>query len=432
MQTFPAHPYPSLRQRILFGFLLVLAVVYIGFEYTHDGDFLIYYQAAADMLQGKNVYENFYGQSHVFPYYSSPTWALLTGILTPLPFPLAAAVWKACSLFFLYRIWVLMESYFDVHALSVKEYRTFVLLSFFSVSFVIYRNFALNQFTVFLLYVVLQGTHWIIEEKKPVLGALLISLGIACKVLPLVIVPYLIYRKEWKGALLIPVCFVAWLLLPAFLVGVPECIQLLQDWWVRINPNNEMNIFDVSTNDIHGLPSLISTLFIKDIGFDQYTLHIRRHIVDLDPSVVVVIIQSIRLLFLLFTLYFLRTLPFVREERPQWKFWELGYVLLVTPLIFPQQRLYAFLFIFPMVTYLAYYLIRLNQERIAQKQPIPFRFYVYVLGLILFNLELIFGNYREHYWHYKTVTYSVFILLYFYASHPPKVLPTSGAPTDTK
>ena len=112
----------QLRQRILFGLLFVLGVVYLVFEYDHVGDFLVYYQASQNLFLSKNIYAEGYGEMHVLPYYGSPSLAFLLGPFTLLPFPIAAMAWKICSLFFLYRTWLLIESYFDIQALSPREY----------------------------------------------------------------------------------------------------------------------------------------------------------------------------------------------------------------------------------------------------------------------------------------------------------------------
>lgn len=417
-----AHPYLQIRRNILLVLLSLLAIVYVGVEFYRPGDFLIYYQASKDLFLGKDIYSQFYGESNVFPYLSSPFLAFLLGPLTLLPFPFAAALWKLINLFFLYRIWTLIESYFEVDKLSKKEYKWFVWLSFLSVSYVIYRNFALNQFTVFLLFTVLEGVHWIFKEKKDFLGALIIAVGITAKLMPLVALPYLVYRGKWKASVSILVFVVLLSFLPTLAVGIESCCALLQAWGKTVNPNNDLNAYDVMTNDVHGLPALVSTLLIKEIGFNEYTLTLHRHLLDLDPKLVLVIIQVVRLMFVGFTLFFLRTWPFKDAKNEKWQYWEIGYLLLVTPLVFPQQRQYAFFFFFPALTYLAYYVLRLNQLRIQNGEKIPVRFYVYAVALVVFNLELIFGNYREHYWHFKTLTYSALTLLVLYAITPPSLL----------
>ncbi|MBC7390953.1 MAG: DUF2029 domain-containing protein [Opitutaceae bacterium] len=397
-------------RKITLGIIMgVLGIVYLGFEYFQDGDFFIYYHASRELFQLKNIYREFYGACECFPYFGSPTLALILGPFANLPFFFAAFLWKGLNLFFLYRSWILLEKYFDLNGFTKNEYITFVTSSIFSVSFVIYRNFHLGQFTIFLLYVILEGIYQI-RSGKAAFGSAIIALGIISKVMPIVALPYLIYRNHWKSALMVIAFTMIFLFLPMVYLGWEQTLFLIKEWKTSIDPVNEMNIFDVSTNDIHGLASLISTLFIPGIE-DLHTLHLRRHIFVLNKETVELIIHAGRLLLIVGTIYFLRTWPFKKEDNPLKQIWELGYILLITSLVFPQQRLYAFYFLFPALTYLVYNFIVIRKSKDFTLSISKWWFYIFILGVLIFNLELILGNFRQFYWHYKTVTYSVLILL---------------------
>ena len=403
--------------RIIIG---VLGIVYLGFEYFQDGDFFIYYHASKELFQLKNIYREFYGACECFPYFGSPTLALILGPFAVLPFFFAAFLWKGLNLFFLYRSWILLEKYFNLRGFTKNEYITFVTASILSVSFVIYRNFHLGQFTIFLLYVILEGIDQIRSEKK-YLGSAIIALGIISKVMPIVALPYLFYRNYWKSAMMVIVFTVMFLFLPTVYLGWEQTLFLIKEWKTSIDPSNEMNIFDVSTNDIHGLASLISTLFIPGIE-DLHTLHIRRHIFILNKDTVEILIHSGRLILIVGTIYFLRTWPFKKETNSLKQIWELGYILLITPLVFPQQRLYAFYFLFPAVTYLVYSFIVIRRSNSNSCSISNLWFYIFIFGVLIFNLELIIGNFRQFYWHYKTVTYSILLLLVVLTRMRPDII----------
>ena len=93
--------------------------------------------------------------------------------------------------------------------------------------------------------------------------------------------------------------------------------------------------------------------------------------------------------------------------------WELSYILAITPLVFPQQRSYGFLLLFPAVAYLMY---QLFFSGISRKKGLKTAF---ILILLLLNLELLLGNFREYYWHFKTLTYASLMLLGLLAMMPP-------------
>ncbi len=412
--------YSRIRKITLIILMLLLALVHVAGEWKDTGDFLIYYQAAGDILQHENIFAKGYGEAYALPYYGSPVLALILAPFTLLSYPVAAAIWKLISIVLLYRIWVRMESFVDVTALSVKAYSWFIIASFLAVSFVLYRNLHLAQFTIFLLFACLEG-YCLIRSGKNVPGGMLIAVGVVCKIVPLIMLPYLLYRRFFRAAGWTLVFISGLLLLPVLFIGWEQCAFLNQQWWRSINPSKSMNIFDVSTPDIHGITSLVATLLIDGVGIDKHTLTVRRHILDLPPAIVAMIIQVARAGLVLFTVYFLRTAPFVKEENREKNLWEIGYLFLVAPLVFPQQRLYAFLFLFPAVFYLNYKMalhFSIRSDRLPKRYPKAF--FIYVSAVLVFNLELLVGNFREYYWHFKTVTYCALIILAIYAIYCPQ------------
>jgi len=409
-------PRLRIRRYTLLALLLLFAVAHIVAEWNATGDFLIYYQAAQDVLQYKNIFVEEYGPALALPYYGSPVLAVALVPFTFLSYPVAAAIWKLLNLALLYRIWVRLESFVSVRRLPEKVYFSFILITFFCVSFVLYRNFHLAQFTVFLLFACREGYHQI-QKGRNIPGAVFIAAGILCKILPIVLLPYLLYRRFFRGALWTLIAVVAMLWLPALFLGWKHTMFLNQQWWHSINPSNAINVFDVSTEDIHGVASWLATLFIDGIGIDEDTLSIRRHIVDLNPDLVVIIIQFVRISLIGFTLFFLRTMPFRAVHNKEQILWEMGYLLLVAPLIFPQQRLYAFLFFLPAIFYLNY---RMALQFLRSGRRFPRYFFLYAFAILVFNLELLVGNFREYYWHYKTVTYCALVILFIYAKYRPQ------------
>jgi hypothetical protein len=108
--------------------------------------------------------------------------------------------------------------------------------------------------------------------------------------------------------------------------------------------------------------------------------------------------------------------------------YELSYIFLVIPLIFPHQQHYAFFFIFPATTYLLFYLFivffqenKYKSEKYYQSKKIGF---IAALGIIylLTNSHFIIGVFNNYYDHYKTLTYGVLILMAMLAFCNPKKL----------
>lgn len=266
-----------------------------------------------------------------------------------------------------------------------------------------------------MLYLSLEGIYQIREKNNEFLGALLISLAIIIKVSPIVLLPYLLYRKHFKAGISIVVLCVSYIFIPTLLVGWSKNMDLWSTWWTIISPDE--NFLDVNNRKNHGLSTLISTLFIENIedNNNRVTIDSRRHLLDLGVDAVKVIIYSARACLVLLTLYFLRTKPFIKQVGKMHEIWEISYLLLIIPLFFPQQRLYNFIFLLPAISYLLFLLLNKKEKiKYLKMKTILFSIAVFVL-----NLELILGFLRRYFWHYKSITYASIVLLILLVLSPP-------------
>ena len=93
-----------------------------------------------------------FGTGKDLPYMASPALAYLFYPMSLLPFKIAAALWKTVNILLVFRLWGQFEKYFVSIKWKGKQHRNWILLSVLSLSFIIYRNFHLSQFSVILLY----------------------------------------------------------------------------------------------------------------------------------------------------------------------------------------------------------------------------------------------------------------------------------------
>jgi hypothetical protein len=401
--------------------LLALAIAFLGVEFPRKGDLHIYLQAARDLLEGEQIYHNLYGDAKVFVYMGSPTLAFLLSGFSSLSFVASAIIWKSLSLVLLGRIWFLLKDNLPWNTLDYQKKNWILLGTGLAASFLLYIEFHMVQFTIFILFTSLEGLHQIRVRKSPLLGSVILGLGIISKILPIVMLPYLLYRGKWKAVCFTTIAVVALALLPAIVLGWHETISLYSSWFDVINPTNSSNSLDVTTRTVHGIGALISTLCIPEIG-NVETLPIRRHLLSLHPELVQGIVVIVKLFLIVFTIRLLGIRGiFTDPENKLARFWELSYILMITPLIFPAQRSYAFLFILPALVYLIYGFVKLG--RTAK----PWQLGLFVLSLITINLDLIAGEFREYFWHYKTLTYGVIALLIFLVWMTPSKLSENKA-----
>lgn len=393
--------------KILIIILFIFTVIFTAGEYSRTGDFYIYYVASSFLFSNTDIYNQLYGTPPLFEYYGSPFLTLLLYPFTYIPLPVAALLWKLLNIIILFRTWKLIEKHLDLTALNSRNYKLWVGASFAAASFPIYTNFHSLQLTFIILYCVLEGLHAIGNKKQLLPGAIIIATGILIKIAPFVTIPYLVYRRHFKAALGVGIVLVLLAITPSLFLGWEKNAALWSGWFNQINPQSEVNTYDMNNSKNHGLSAFITALFIKGINHSESPLHIRRHIVDLSPETVKSIILAARLSFIGFMLYFLRSLPFKRQQNKLHQFWEISYLLLVIPLLLPQQRPYNFILLWPAIAYSLYYLIVCMQSK---KHNAAWKLYLLIFGLVVFNLELFIGAFREYYWHFKTLTYSTFII----------------------
>jgi hypothetical protein len=271
----------------------------------------------------------------------------------------------------------------------------------------------LGQTTILLLFLSLEALH-LDERKKEWSAGILLSLAINIKLLPAVLLPYWIYRARWKSVVIAGACMMLWWLLPAAWLGAERTSTLMHSYVELINPAQDKHVLDVEETSFHGLSTLLSTLFSSH-AHEHNGPGWKRNIADCSMETLSILINAARLFFVLFILYFLRTLPFKSATSSLHRAWELSYVLLVIPLIAPHQQHYAFLFALPAIAYVSYFLLVIKPNRAVMLWS------AFLVAMVSFNLALWLGAFNVWYNHYKILTYGALILVVLLAVLVPPV-----------
>lgn len=403
---------------IVSGVLLFLVIL---LEAQVKGDFDIFMYASADLLKGKNIYAETYHEW--YHYYYSVFFALVLSPLTFLPLYFVKVLWLSANVFFVYRIWKVISSLLPLDFLSKKIQMIFTVLAFLFVLKFLRDNFHVAQVTILILYLTLEGLR-LIWNDKPLMGAFLLALGIDIKLLPLVFLPYLIYRGEWKALFFCLLFLFVFALIPGIFIGFEFNSFLLAERWNLLNPSNQEHVLDTAERSFHSLTTFLATLLVEDSG-DKFALPLKRNVADLTIDQLNLVINIARLLLIGFTLYFLRSKPFKSSVQPLQRLYEISYICLVIPLIFPHQQHYAFFFIFPASTYLLFYLFRKYYSDSNSLLKVSHSSRNVLSGLLiliffLVNSHFILGTFNEYYDHFKTLTWGVLLLLIVLACCPPE------------
>ena len=330
---------------------LIFALVFQAFEFARPGDFKIFYQASEALFNHEDIYEIRYGKG--FRYYYSPFFGLIIHPLTMFSVHIASTLWNLLNFAILARIFWLIGHYFFAQA--KMDSRLLIILTFLAMMFPLYANFHGKQMTVFMLFSILESIYRINKNSGSILGTGLLALAINIKILPIIFIPYLIYRNNFRASFMVVGFSILFLLIPILFLGVQRNNELHGQWMNRINPMENQFHFEINEPGLHSLTTFIPAYFSERIS--KYELKkVRRHIVSVSDNSIKLIINAIRVFLVLLSLYFLRSFPFRPELNRIKQFWEISYLCLFIPLAFPHQQTYAFVLLFPAMTYLIYYL----------------------------------------------------------------------------
>jgi hypothetical protein len=381
----------------------LLSAVYCFFEAGGKGDFYIFISAADDLGRKINVFEKTYVDG--YHYYYSVLFALLLKPLAGLPYFWIKFCWLLLNTLLFFNLFQMLHNSSFLRKLTKSQQNLFLLLLFVATLRFFTDNIHTSQISILILWCCIVGMKLIADEKI-VAGALVLAIGINIKLLPLVLIPYLVYRGYFKAAILTLVFCLGFLIAPSFILGHNYNMALLSTWLDLVNPTKQIHILDVDERSFHGLSTLLSTLLVKDVP-DMYALDLPRHIADISISSLAKVILLVRLSLIGFTIYFLKLKFFVKAKSSFDQCIELSYILLLIPLIFPHQQHYAFVFAMPAFAVLLYALV-VKALPIKSSQLVQLVLLLVYLG---FNLKLLLGTYNDYYEHFKIITYCALLLI---------------------
>jgi hypothetical protein len=385
--------------------LLIIAAGYCLIESRGEGDLLIFFAAAGDLSNHIDVFKKSYGDG--YHYYYSVLFAIFLKPFFTLSYFWDKFFWLVLNLFLFYKIFKLLADSAPLKALTNKQKDLFLFLVFiFSLRF-LHENLHASQVTIVILWCCIFGIYYI-QQGKVITGSAILALGINLKLLPIVLLPYLIYRGYFKALLFTMLFYAAGLLLPSLIIGHDYNIALLKSWLELINPANQQHILDVDERSFHSLSTLLATLLVKSVP-DVYALPIKRNIADISLPALSGVLLFSRLALVSFTLFFLKGRIFAPPSAKWKQYLELSYILLLIPLIFPHQQHYAFLFIAPAFAVVLYYLF-IEFDSIPKLE----RWWLVTALVLIYlsgNLKILVGEFNRYYEHFKILTYGALLLI---------------------
>lgn len=408
--------------KYIYSVLILLVVAYVVKEALGNGDFKVFLEAAKLIRNGENPYNKwiFVSEGNYCLYFYSPLWAVLLIPFSYLPNFIPNIIWLSANIFFLYRIYQLLKRFVELNSITRRQLHWILLLCIImSLRFIQY-NFGMIQMTIFLLWGVLESLR-LIQDKKVVYGGILLALIINIKILPIVILPYLLYRSYIKGFVYTLIFSIVFLFLPILYTGWSTNNFLLTEWWSVINPANPEHLVETDLGP-HSLTALVPTLLSETLG----KISIPRNIFNLSENTATYALNITRLLLIILTLFFVKWPPFIHARNKLFQLRELAYIVLLIPLIFPHQQKYAFVLAIPALFYLSHFIIiNLPLRRVVMT---GIRWYtlmtIMCLSFILMTLStdgLIGREFNNITQHFKTITWGALLLIFALLLASPKI-----------
>lgn len=397
-------------------------LAYLVKDALGNGDFKVFLEAAKLVSTGENPYDKwiYIKEGHSCLYFYSPLWALLLIPFSSLPNFVPNFIWLVFNVWCMYRIAKLLIYYIDTEFLSTRALQWILALTFLlNLRFILY-NFSLIQVTLFLVWGAMESLRFF-RERNYWLGGMLLALVINIKILPIVLLPYLFYRREFKGFGITILFLILYLFVPFIFLGWDFNKELHASWWGTINPSNDEHLLETGLGP-HSLTALIPSLLTPTTGEISQS----RNLLSLSPERAIGISNCCRALLVVLTLFFLKRPAFSPARTRLHELRELGYLFLIIPLIFPHQQKYAFVFLIPAVFYVSYSMVELF-DRKDEKYRKHFNGLI-ILSIFFFVLTtlttdgLIGQQLNQLSQHFKLVTYGTLVLVLILWKCKPEIL----------
>lgn len=208
---------PLKRRIVLFSISMILLIAAASpiFLRTNSEFDLVFKTYAKLLLQGEDIYH----EGSVFMY---PPWMAFICIpFNSLPQWLSRLSWGTINIFFFY---LAIDSAWKISKSVFASNEKFGWIAFI-IGLICVTTYFLNclshqQFDVIIAGTILFGCLQL-SKAKDINGGILLGVAAACKLTPLLFLPYLIYRFRWKATLAFAAGFLFCNFIPDIILGLP-------------------------------------------------------------------------------------------------------------------------------------------------------------------------------------------------------------------
>ena len=359
----------------LFVVLIISISGFIDFINNHNygGDWMMYMNAARAYSAGLPLYHVWIKQvENMNMYLYSPFFSFILVPITFLPSALSLMMWYFFKIILLYRIFIIAFHLTDYYKLKEKQRAIIITGSFlFATRFLLY-DFDLGQITLFLLWTMVEGWYQL-SKGRNLVASFLFALGIFIKILSIIFIPYLIYKKKFRTL----TYFFGWTIIIAFIPFIAGRwsynMYLLKEWLTMLQPMISHNKnYNATTVVLHDLFDAVPA------WYSYIALSMHRVFSFQDPSneqlrIVVYILMGFFGVAFLYLAWLNKKI-----DGKEYQFSEMAYLAGCIPIIFPFQQKYSYVLIIPLIIFM--------MNEFAEKRLTRFEIVILVISFILMVL----------------------------------------------
>jgi hypothetical protein len=385
-------------------FFSLLGLIYLCAQ-TNTGDridFRIFYMAAQEMSESSAIYNVTFSKGDIQmpgnPY--CPMFILCLLPFSFLPYKICLFLWYIFNVGLLILIIKKLSIQYTFNRIHIGIV-LFAILLFARSMLSLFQN---GQVNILMLYLMIYGLLFIFEDR-PILGSFLLASGVLLKIMPILFIPYLVWRRRWIEVVYVFLWIAFLILIPSVYIGWYQNIRYFTEWFHMINPLE--HVF-VSNNQIAGR---------DHFGIDEFCIRYVPMITHSEKMISYM--QWVGRALILGIVAFCCRSSFRRKHiHPILLFWEISLISLSTSLLFPVQLLYSFVSSIPMCFYISQYFIG---DYLYQKKRYLYSIVLFLI-LTLFCSDLFLGKTLMYIsLHYKCISFGYILLAMIQISLRPLV-----------
>ena len=329
---------------LYYSLLVVLGFWLLSLKQRQAGgidDLNVFYKAGERLMQHQDIY----GPPHFYnlKYFYSVLFASFMALFQGFGIDVVKWIWFVLNTALLMRVLLILQQH--VFKQDNKQALYLLILAFLMVK-VIMANFTYNQITIWMLWLMLEA-FVLFQKQRYMLGIVLLCLGINIKLLPMVMVPYLLwsYPNSLKHLLFGCVLLLLLYILPALWLGFDYNLFLFKSWWQTLNPVSDVHTLQTYEYGLMDLSAAIS----KFLSAEQVYLEPDLHIANLSTNALFVLVNGIRIGLLCMAVHIGVRCKQSMFGVPHQLMVFAAFMALI-PLCFPHQREYSYLLLMPMLS----------------------------------------------------------------------------------